>query len=89
MTITCPSCEREFDTTQSFCSHWGMSHNGPTPDSIDTSKSDEHKQKISENACFRNVMGEDHPRHNDELTEESKQRISEKLSGETHPNYTS
>lgn len=51
-TIVCPGngeeCGKEFDSTQAFNAHWGQKHDGPTPDSIDTSLSEEHKKRIGE-----------------------------------------
>ena len=46
--VQCPECDGEFPSTQSFCAHWGQMHDGPTPEEIDTSRSEETRRKMSE-----------------------------------------
>lgn len=46
--VQCPECDGEFPSTQSFCAHWGQMHDGPTPEEIDTSRSEDTRRKMSE-----------------------------------------
>ena len=70
--VKCPTCSREFDSTHGFNVHWGRSHEGPTPDGVDTTYDEEVCEKISESLRGR------------ELSEETKQKMSEAKQGENH-----
>lgn len=90
--VTCPECLKSFDTSQGFAVHWGWTHDGPTPDDIDTSRSEETKRKIAE-AIEGTTRPEEVCRSMSEtlkgrtFSEETRRRISESKMGEKNPMY--
>lgn len=92
----CPDCRKTFDDGHALASHHGQVHDTDLPDGIDTSmnlsdeKWEEIGQKISdansgENHWAYGLTGSDHPVSGQswEWSEESKQKLSESLTG--HP----
>jgi hypothetical protein len=84
--IICPGpkgedCGREFDSSGGFNAHWGQIHGGPTPEKVDNSYSEEHRQKISES-----VEGQTSPMKGRSHSPETKSKIREARREQEPPN---
>lgn len=80
-TVECPECGREFGQGTPFNTHWGAMHDGPTPDSVDTTRDSDIGKKVSETMKGRGIsQGEDNPNYGG-MSEEHQENLSESLSG--------
>lgn len=48
MTVKCPSCDQTCKSGVGVAIHWSKSHEGKPPDELDTSRSEEFREKMSE-----------------------------------------
>lgn len=81
--MDCPRCETTVSSGFGLTIHWRHAgHDGDVPDDIDTSRSDDTKQKLSDSV---NNEGKNNPFYNKSHTQETRKQISESVSGEDHP----